>query len=89
MQGIYTYISETNLVPRENSIAAILLLLFMVPISLVPALLCGLLSHQIVGKVRICYLSLCSIYYYCCRISHFSALAGKYSPILGCNNQQD
>ena len=23
------------------------------------------------------------------RISHFSALAGKYSPILGCNNQQN
>jgi hypothetical protein len=26
-------------------------------------------------------------YYY--RISHFSALAGKYSPILGFSNQQD
>jgi len=23
------------------------------------------------------------------RISYFSALAGKYSPILGCSNQQD
>jgi hypothetical protein len=23
------------------------------------------------------------------QISHFSALAGKYSPILGCSNQQD
>ena len=45
----------------------------------------------------------CYYYYYCCcyyyyyyhhhhhhhRISHFSALAGKYSPILGCGNQQD
>ena len=28
-------------------------------------------------------------YYYCYRISHFSDLAGKYSPILGCSNQQD
>jgi len=28
-------------------------------------------------------------YYYYHRISHFSALAGKYSPILGCSNQQD
>ena len=28
-------------------------------------------------------------YYYYYRISHFSALAGKYSPILGCSNQQD
>ena len=35
MQGIYTYIPETNYVPREYSVAAILLLLFMVLISLV------------------------------------------------------
>ena len=38
MQGIYTYIPETNYVPKEYSVAAILLLLFMVPISLVPVL---------------------------------------------------
>ena len=36
MQG--TYIPETNYVPREYSVAAILLLLFMVLISLVSAL---------------------------------------------------
>jgi len=35
MQGIYTYIPETNCVPREYSVAAVLLLLFMVLISLV------------------------------------------------------
>ena len=35
MQGIYTYIPETNFVPREYSVTAILLLLFMVLISLV------------------------------------------------------
>ena len=35
MQGIYTYIHETNYVPREYSVATILLLLFMVLISLV------------------------------------------------------
>ena len=34
MQGIYTYIPETNYVPREYSVAAILLLLFKVLISL-------------------------------------------------------
>jgi hypothetical protein len=28
-------------------------------------------------------------YHYHHRISHFSALAGKHSPILGCSNQQD
>jgi len=38
MQCIYTYIPETNYVPREYGVAAILLLLFMVLISLVSAL---------------------------------------------------
>ena len=38
MQGIYTYIPETNYVPWEYSVSAILSLLFMVSISLVPAL---------------------------------------------------
>ena len=38
MQGIYTHIPETNYVPREYSVAAILLLLFMVRISLVSVL---------------------------------------------------
>ena len=38
MQGIYTYIPETNYVPTEYSVAAILLLLFMVLISLVSVL---------------------------------------------------
>jgi len=38
MQGIYTYIPETNYVRMEHSVAAILLLLFMVLISLLPVL---------------------------------------------------
>ena len=38
MEGICTYISETNYVPREYSVAANLLLLFMVLISLVSVL---------------------------------------------------
>jgi len=38
MQGIHTYIPETSYVPREYSVAAILLLLFMVLISLVSVL---------------------------------------------------
>ena len=38
MQGIYTYIPETNYVPREYSVAAILLFLFMVLISLLAVL---------------------------------------------------
>jgi hypothetical protein len=38
MQGIYTHIPETNPVSKEHSVAAILSLLFMVPISLAAAL---------------------------------------------------
>jgi len=34
MQGIYTYIPETNCVPREYSVAAILLLLLLTAIEL-------------------------------------------------------
>jgi hypothetical protein len=38
MQGIYTYIPETNHVPKEYNVAAILSLLFMAPLSLAPVL---------------------------------------------------
>ena len=38
MQGIYSYIPDTNYVPREHGVAAILLFLFMVLISLVSVL---------------------------------------------------
>ena len=45
MQGTYTYIPETNYVPREYSVAAVLLLLFVVFISLISVL--NLLYFQI------------------------------------------
>jgi hypothetical protein len=38
MHGIYTYIPDTNHVPKQYNVAAILSLLFMVPISLAAAL---------------------------------------------------
>jgi hypothetical protein len=38
MHGIYTYIPETSHVPKQYNVAAILSLLFMVPISLAAAL---------------------------------------------------
>ena len=38
MQGIYTHIPKKNCVPREYSVAAILLFLFMMLISLVSVL---------------------------------------------------
>ena len=38
MQSIYTYIPEINHAPREHSVPTLLLLLFMVLTSLVPAL---------------------------------------------------
>jgi hypothetical protein len=39
VRGIYTYIPETNHVPKEYSVAAILSLLFMVSISLAPIII--------------------------------------------------
>ena len=57
MQGIYTYIPETNYVPREYSVAAVLLLLFMVLISLVSVLN---LLHFYISTFR----SMCAYYYY-------------------------
>jgi hypothetical protein len=38
MQGIYTYIPETNHATKEYNVAALLSLLFMVPISLAAVL---------------------------------------------------
>ena len=52
MLGIYTYTPETNHVPREYSVSAILSLLFMVPISLVPAL--ALLYFYVSTFPRMC-----------------------------------
>jgi hypothetical protein len=52
IQGIYSYIPETNNVPREYIVAAILLLLIMVPISLVPAL--ALLCFYVSTFRRMC-----------------------------------
>ena len=57
MQGIYTYIPETNYVPREYSVAATLLFLFMVLISLVSALN---LFYFYISTFR----SMCYYYYY-------------------------
>jgi hypothetical protein len=76
MQGIYTYIPETNHVPRDYNVAAILLLLFMVPVSLVPAL--ALLCFYVSTFQTMCAVPnmavFCSsltlvynyYYYYCC-----------------------
>ena len=69
MQGIYTYIPETNHVPREYSVSAILSLQFMVPISLVPAL--ALLNFYVSTFRTVCavpnmavFCSYCYCYYY-------------------------
>jgi len=56
MQGIYTYIPDTNHVPREYSVSAILSLIFMLPMSLVPALLL-LYSYFYVSTFR----SMCAV----------------------------
>ena len=57
MQGIYTYVPETNCVPREYSVAAILLLLFMVLISLVSVL------NPLYFYIST-FRSMCAYYYY-------------------------
>ena len=70
MQGIYTYIPETDCVPREYNVAAVLLLLFMVLISLVSVL--NLLNFYIstfrsmcaVPNMAVFCSSLTSCYYY-------------------------
>ena len=58
IQGIYTHIPETNYVPREYRVAAILLFLFMVLISLVSVL--NLLNFYIST-----FRSVCSAQYGC------------------------
>ena len=62
MQGIYPYIPEANYDPREYSVAAILLLLFMVLISLVSVL--NLLYFSISTFRSMCAVPNITIYYY-------------------------
>ena len=59
MQGIYTYIPETNYVSREYRVAAVLLLLFMVLISLVPVL--NLLYFYFSTFRSMCVVVFCSL----------------------------
>jgi len=87
MQGIY--IPETNYVPREYSVAAILLLLFMVLISLVSLL--NLLYFYISTFRRMCAVPnmavFCSVltyyyyyyyYYYTIRMSPVTGISSWY-----------
>ena len=62
MQGIHTHIPETNPIPRGYTVAAILSLLFMVPLSLVPAL--ALLFFCISTFRRMCAVPSNYYYYY-------------------------
>ena len=69
MQGIYTHIPETSYVPREHGVAAILLFLFMVLISLVSVL--NLLYFYIITFRSMCavhsmavFCSALTYYYY-------------------------
>jgi hypothetical protein len=54
MHGIYPHIPDTNPVPKQHNVTAILSLLFMVPISLVPVLA---LMHLYISTFR----SLCAV----------------------------
>ena len=74
MQGIYTCIPETNYVPREHSVAAILLLLFMVLILVSLVSVLNLLYFYISTFRSMCavpnmavfssFLTSCFTYYY-------------------------
>jgi hypothetical protein len=61
MQGMYTYIPETNYVLREYNVAAILFLLFMVLISLVSVL--NLLYFYISTFRRMCAVPNTAVFY--------------------------
>jgi hypothetical protein len=50
MDGIYTYIPETNPVPKQYNVAAILSLLFMVPILLLLLLLLAPIELSLGGS---------------------------------------
>jgi hypothetical protein len=65
MQSIHTYILETNHVPSGCIVAAILSLLFMVPVFLVPvlALLFSYVSTFII-IISCCCCGCCCYYYY-------------------------
>jgi hypothetical protein len=59
MQDIYTYFPETNNVPKEYNVTAILSLLFMVPISLAAALT---LIYFYISTFRSIVCALCPIW---------------------------
>ena len=97
IHGIYTYIPDTNYVAREYSVAAILLLLFTVLISLVPVL--NLLYFYIstfrsvcaVPNVAVCCSSLTSslhyyyYYYYYITVCWPHGLCYSVAPENTCN----
>ena len=62
MQGTYTHIPETHYVPREYGVAAILLFLFMVLISLLSVL--NLLYFYISTLRIMCAVPNMAVYYY-------------------------
>ena len=93
MQGIYTYIPDTNYVPREYSVAAILLLLFMVLISLVSVLkllyfyISTLRSMCAVPNMAVFYSSLTSYFHgmlLTCFLNDFEKV--PFAPIITCIN---
>ena len=81
MQGIYTHILETNYVPREYGVAAILLLLFMVLISLVSVL--NLLYFYISTYYYYYY------YYYLLQFSFHSVAVFFYFYSFNCHKRSE
>jgi hypothetical protein len=84
MQGIYTYIPETNYVRRAYSVAAILLLLFMVLISLV-SVLNRLYFYISSFRSMSVY---CHYYYYCRRRRHRSGCTVLRHVLCFCKHEK-
>ena len=83
MQGIYTYISETKYVRKEYSVAAILLLLFMVLISLVSVLN---RLYFYISSFR--SMSVYCHYYYYCRRRHRSGCTVLRHVLCFCKHEK-
>ena len=83
MQRIYTYIPETNCVPRDQSVAAILLLLSMVLISLVSVL--NLLYFYISTFRSVCAVPYYYYYYY--NTIWMSLVTSLFFPVLLLNQR--
>jgi hypothetical protein len=97
LQGIHTHIPETNHIPRGYIVASILCLLFMVPLSLVPALallffyvstsrsMCAVLSMAVFCSSLTSWFPGMSLTYYFHNHYHHVSSFILFKMLLGCS----